>query len=218
MYLFEQLVSPREFQMLSINFPTFWLILLCVLYSHSQGRKKLGSELHYEKTKGFLQLAAYSVQESSTDFRCSGKPSVVLEAMKLGWERTAFWPLCFQLERPLRKPISQQNCLYPSHLVFSSDGGLPETEERAARLPHREAWGTCVFQVNHECLPRACPEQAGDLSLEPEQGLRHRSEQGLRHRSEQPGWGEGQKLKHRELLLKHANHTPNSPPGNHSNF
>lgn len=81
MYLLEQLVSPREFQMLSVNFPTFWLFLLCVLYSHSLGRKKLGSELHYEKTKGF---AAYSVQESSTDFRFSGKPSVVLEAMKLG--------------------------------------------------------------------------------------------------------------------------------------
>lgn len=83
-HLFEQLASPREFQTLNINSPTFWLFLLCVLCSHSQGRKKLGSELHCEKTKDFLQLAACSVQGGSTDLRCSGKPSVALEAMKLG--------------------------------------------------------------------------------------------------------------------------------------
>lgn len=88
---------------------------------------------------------------------------------------------------------------------------IPETEERAARLPPREVWVTCVFQVNQECLLHACREWAGDLSLGPEQG----------HKCEQPGRGNGwtvtflpgeEKLKCTGLLLKYANHTPNSPP------
>ena len=160
MYLFEQLASPREFQTLNIHFPTFWLFLLCVFCSHSQGSKKLGSELRCGQTKDFLQLAAYSVQGSGTDFRCLGKPSVALEAMKLGWERSVFWPLCFQLERPLRKPISQhflQNCLHPSHLVFSSDGGLPETSLKLRKeMPdvplERRGWLVCSRWTRNSCF------------------------------------------------------------------
>ena len=176
MYLFEQLASPREFQTLNIHFPTFWLFLLCIFCSHSQGSKKLGSELRCGQTKDFLQLAAYSVQGSGTDFRCLGKPSVALEAMKLGWERSAFWPLCFQLERPLRKPISQhflQNCLHPSHLVFSSDGGLPETSLKLRKeLPdvptERHGWLVCSRWTRNACFMPAVNGQgtwAWGLSL-----------------------------------------------------
>ena len=215
MYLFEQLASPREFQTLNIHFPTFWLFLLCVFCSHSQGSKKLGSELRCGQTKDFLQLAAYSVQGSGTDFRCLGKPSVALEAMKLGWERSVFWPLCFQLERPLRKPISQhflQNCLHPSHLVFSSDGGLPETSLKLKKElpdvpPERRGWLVCSRWTRNSCFMPAVNGQGTG----PELG----------HKCEQSGRGNGwtvtflpgeEKLKCTGLLLKYANHTPNSPP------
>lgn len=142
------------------------LSTLRLLLSFSR-QKETGSELRCGQTKDFLQLAAYSVQGSGTHFRCLGKPSVALEAMKLGWERSAFWPLCFQLERPLRKPISQhflQNCLHPSHLVFSSDGGLPETSLKLRKElpdfpPERRGWLVCSRWIRNACFMPAVSGQ-----------------------------------------------------------
>lgn len=125
-YLLEQLASLTEFQTLNIYFPTFWFFpILCVISLLSLWRQK-ATRFWVALWKDKRVSAACSLFHpgSITDFRCLGKPSVALEAVNLGWEPCVFWLLCFQLERPLRKPISQhflQNCLYPSHLVFSSD-------------------------------------------------------------------------------------------------
>lgn len=116
--------------------------------SPSQGGKKLGSELHRGKTKAFLQLAAHFIHRSSTDFRCWrwGKPSVALQAMELSCTQSGFWLFCFQLEKPLRKQISEhflQNYIYPSHLLFSGDGELPGMPQKMKKgLPGfpREVW------------------------------------------------------------------------------
>lgn len=94
----------------------------------------------------------------SADFRCSGKPSAALQAMKPGCECGAFWQLCVQLERPLRKSFSKhflQNCLHASHLVCSSDRELsalsPQLKERLPVCPAERHRG----EQRHEdwCFP-----------------------------------------------------------------
>lgn len=136
------------------------------------------------------------------------------------------WPLCFQLERPLRKPISQHLLQIASiHPIwcFPWMRAGPETSLKLRKelpdFPKRGGWLVCSRWIRNACFMPAVNGQ-GTWNLGPEQGHNVSSlggeTDGLSHfYQERRSWNA------QGLLLKYANHT-NSPPEitktNHSNF
>lgn len=225
---FEQLASPREFQTLKSNFPTFWLFLFYVLSLFSLSRQN-ETGFWVAPWKDKRVSAAWSLFHPGKRHRLQvlGKAICSSWGDRTGLRMNAFWLLCLQLERPLRKPILQhclRNCLYPSHLLFPSDGELPEMSQKLKEgmpgfRPERPV-GLC-FPGESRNAGTYLPS-AGYLSLSlgqgPDTGL---SISGGKGRIIS-GVPVEEKQKHKRLLLKYANHRPNSTPWNHktnlSNF
>lgn len=143
---------------------------------------KLGSELHCGKTKEFLQLVVYSIWGSSTDFRCSGKPSVALEATELGWEwmLSGFsasswkdhWGSPFR-STACRIVFIHPICCFP---VMESCLKCPRNWGKGCQGSLQRGMADCIFQVNHGMLVCTCHACSGYLSLSLGQRFRYRSE------------------------------------------
>lgn len=137
MQLFEQLASPREFQTFNIHFLTFWLVPLCVPFLLSLSRQKepgfwvalcknrrvvTACTLFHAGKQRRLQVFGEAICSSwggKTGLRTESFLATPLPAGKTTEEA--------ELKRFL------QNCLYPSHLVLSSDGELPEMSQKFRR-------------------------------------------------------------------------------------
>lgn len=165
MHLFEQLASPREFQTLNINFPTFWLFLLCVVSLLSLSRQKeTGFWVALWKDKRVsaacsllhpgkhcrLQVLGEAICSSGGDETGLRKECFLAALLPAGkiTEEAGLTALSAKLPRSIPSGVFQW---------CRAAWNVPETEERAARLPSREAWGTCVFQENHGMLASYFP-------------------------------------------------------------